>query len=548
MMTTIPDITELVNNLAVPAKHVECRLVKAADTFMLAGRGTWKTSFGGAQYILEKKDEMPGSTGVIVGISYAHLEKNTLPPLKAAFIKDGLIEDEDFVIGKKPPIHFDKPLLGLVGNGYKYTICFKNGTIIQLVSLKVMASANGISAQWGYFDEVKFMSKKQLEDEIFPIFRGLDHLFKRCHGYLSKFFTTDKLADPAKIKWLLNKRKQHNPKKVQVVLALQAKLDELNVQLANAGVNASAKLKKQIFEIDERLRKLRQNMVYVVEISAEEVRPIMGETWWKALIRNVTGYQYNVAVLNKDPDKAEVSFYPDFNEQKHVHDIAHDYDPHRPLIIALDYQHEVSPICIAQLTKLLGNESVTLNYVDEVYTLANPTEAPKANGNGSKGQLQEALELFCKRYAMHQRKSVWYVYDATAKGKRVNADRYYETVQRILRLNGWSVIMIDTGRQPGHYQKYIDTKDWLQEKAKKEIPIRINARCEKTIVSINGSPATTIKGETKKDKSAEQEDGIDQSETTHFSDTFDMLNHAVIKLKMVKPTTDKVPLAFGRAA
>jgi hypothetical protein len=547
MIPPIAQTSELIRNLVLPAKHIEIRRVKAADTFLLAGRGTFKTSRGIALYILEKVEEMPGSTGVAVGLSYEHLEKNTLPPLKLAFTDLGLLEGEDYVIGKKPPEHWDQPILGVVNNNYKRTISFRNGTVIQMISLKVLASANGVSAQWGFFDEVKFMKQKQLEDEIYPIFRGLVKLFGNCHGYLSKFFATDKLADPAQIKWLLKKRKLHDPKRVQVILALQAKLDELNIQLENAGQNASVKLKAQIHDIDQRLLKLRSTMTYVVEMSAYDVLPIMGMQWFKALTRNITGYEFEVAIENKDPDKPAVSFYPDFNEAVHVDFSLDDYDPNRSLIISIDYQHEVTPICIAQLPKP-SEQGPVLRYIDEVYTLANPSEPPAANGNGSEGELQEAVELFCKRYQNHTKKLVYYVFDATAKGKRVNADKYYETVQRILKANGWSVVLVDTGRQPGHYQKYIDTKDWLQEKTSKHPRIRINRRCAKTIISINGAPATTLNGETKKNKSAEKEEGIDQSETTHFSDAFDMLNHAVIKLKMIKPKIDKKPLGFGRAA
>lgn len=547
-MTMTPQINEMVKNCVLPAKHIEMRLVKAIETFMLASRGTFKTSRGIALYILEKVAEMPGSTGVGVGLSYEHLSKNTLPPLKLAFIDLGLVENEDFVIGKRPPDHFEHPVLGVVNNNYKNTISFKNGTVVQLISLKVMASANGISAQWGFFDEVKFMKQKQLEDEIFPIFRGLEHLYGKCHGYLSKFFATDKLADPAQIKWLLNKRKLNDPLKIKVVITLQQHLDQLKQQLEAAGINASKKLQKQIDDIDEKLFKLRATMVHVVEISAYDVLPIMGERWFKALTRNITGHEFKVAVENKDPDKPEVSFYPDFKDTYHVHGLKNDYDPGKPLVISIDYQHEVTPICIAQIVKLQPDDPYCLNYCDEVYTLATPIELPRPNGNGSKGELQEAIELFCKRYQGHMKKTVYYVYDSTAKGKRVNADKYYETVQRMLKKSKWSVVMIDTGRQPGHYQKFIDTKDWLLETDARVMSIRINRRCEKTIVSINGAAATTVGQETRKDKNAEKVLGIDQSDTTHFSDAFDMGNHAVLKLKMIKPRSEKNPLGFGRAA
>lgn len=550
--TMINSIDEQVRDLVLPATHVEIRKVKAKDTVLLAARGTFKTSRGIALYIMEMVEQMPGSTGAGIGLSFEHLERNTIPPLRLGFIDLGWIEGVDFIIGKKPPLDWDKPILGVVNNNYKYTISFPNGCIIQLISLKVKASANGVSAQWGFFDEAKFMDEKELASEIFPIFRGLDHLFKTCHGYLGKFFATDKLADPAKIKWLLKKRKKNNPKKLQVILALQAKLEELLIQQENAGINVSERLQKEINEVDQRLLQLRSNMTHVWEISAIEVRPIMGEDWWKALIRNVTGYELRIAIFNEDPDKPEKAFYPDFNEKRHVHFLDDDYQPNKPIIMTPDYQQSVSPIILSQIVyEIKIAPRPCLNYFDEVYTLANPTEAPAKNGNGSKGELQEAVQLFCKRYAHHQKKVVYYIYDATAKGRRVNADKYYETVQRELKKHKWSVVLIDTGRQPGHYQKFLDTKDWLQEKKEKELLIRINRRCEKLIISINGTGAMEVSGETKKDKRAEDTNkfpGIDQSETTHFSDTWDMTNHGVIKLKMVRPRAEKNPVGFGRAA
>lgn len=548
MMNEILD--EQIRPHQLPAKHVEIRMVKAKDTFLLAARGTFKTSRGIALYIMEKVEEMPGSTGAGIGLSFEHLERNTLPPLRLGFIDLGWIEGVDFVIGKKPSEDWDQPILGVVNNNYKYTISFPNGCVIQLISLKVKASANGVSAQWGFFDETKFMDEKELTSEIFPIFRGLGKMFSHCDGYLSKFFATDKLADPAQIKWLLKKRKKNNPKRVSIILALQTMLDKKRVQLESAGINASAKLRKEIYQLEQKLLKLRSNMVYLWEISALEVRPIMGEDWWKALIRNITGYEYRIAVLNNDPDKPEKSFYPDFDEQKHLHSLPNDYNPNKPIILAGDYQQSVSPLGLSQIIPLPGKDRVCLNFFDEVYTLGNPVEKPAANGNGSKGELQEAVELFCKRYQNHQKKLIYYIFDATAKGRRVNADKYYETVQKVLLKHRWKVVLVDTGRQPGHYQKFLDTKDWLQEKGK-SLLITINRRCEKMIISINGSGTIEVNGETKKDKRAEDMNkfpGLDQSETTHFSDVFDMTLHGVLKLGMVKPRISRNPLAFGRAS
>lgn len=192
--------------LELPAPHILSRMIDANETYFLAARGTWKTTNIIAFYILHKVYQMPGSSGVIVGLSFEHLGDNTIPPLLHSWAENGILHGEDYVYALKPPDEWDKPHLGVINGKYDHCITFKNGTVIHLVSLKKKASANGISAQWGVFDEAKFMKEKNLVDEIFPIFRGNEKHFQHMHCYLSKLFATDKLADPVKIKWLLKKK------------------------------------------------------------------------------------------------------------------------------------------------------------------------------------------------------------------------------------------------------------------------------------------------------------------------------------------------------
>jgi hypothetical protein len=157
-----------------------------------------------------------------------------------------------------------------------------------------------------------------------------------------------------------------------------------------------------------------------------------------------------------------------------------------------------------------------------------------ANGNGKVGGLSMAVQMFCDRYKHHPTKRVFYVYDHTAVGRRVDADRYADMVISILKRNRWSVHPIYSGQAPLHYQKYEDTKKTLTGDA--PITITINAdRCPKTIESIQGAVATTINGKTEKHKGNEKDATIDQSTTTHFSDVVDQINHAVIKQRKIKP-------------
>jgi hypothetical protein len=347
------------------------------------------------------------------------------------------------------------------------------------------------------------------------------------------------LADPGQLEWLLKKRDLVDKDKVQDIITVQLEVNKLK-GLLNRSVKdkEKEKLKVDIFELEKILNEERRNMVYVAEINCYDVLPFLGEAWLRSAKRNCksTGV-WDVAYENKDPDKPAESFYPSFDDNIHVYDTegSEDININAAFIIAIDYQHTVAPIPVSQIGPLPGQTVKSLNYVDYVYSLY-----PEG--------LRDAVRKFCDRYSHHARKRVNYVYDHTAIGKRTDADEYYVIVKDELKKCGWTVVDIYTGQAPGHFQKYNDTKDWMEEKDPKTLPIRIHrTRCAKLIKSIKGAPAKTSAGKTEKDKRYENTTkypDLDQSETTHPSDAFDMTNDAVLKHKLIKSTELTIPLAF----
>jgi hypothetical protein len=528
-------------NFTIPAKHMEIRLVRALETYLLGSRGSLKTTLGCALYCIDMIYEMPRSTGVIVVPNYEHFDKNTFEPLLKGWARLGYKADEHFVIDKRPQESWPKPYDFEGAKKYDRVISWHNGTVIKIISLARIGAANAVSAQWGFFDELKFMKSTSLE-EVFPIFRGNEEYFGESSCYLSKFFATDKLADPAEIEWILNKRNLVDHRKVESIIPVQLHVNYLKTQLVDIPQSKQAPIKKQIFELERRLKLDRANLVYVAEINCYDVLPILGNKWLnsqKTLCKSKRTWE--VAFENKDPQKPGESFYPLFDESIHTYNTVgtEDIDLSRPFIISSDYQHTVAPIPVAQIGKLPGMTSNSLNYIDYIYSLY-----PEG--------LRDAVKKFCDKYINHLTKRVYYVYDHTAIGKRVDADEYFTIVKKELIANKWKVIDRFTGQAPGHYQKYSDTSDWLEHKDAADLPIRMHAvRCRKLIKSITGSPAKTTAGKTEKDKKYESTStypDLDQSETTHGSDAFDMINDAVLKQKLIKASPQRIPLAFGGKA
>jgi hypothetical protein len=533
-----------IKNIALPEEHIRLQKIAAAEAYLLAGRGTFKTTKAIPLFVKRMVYSMPGSTGMMCGLSFEDMGNNTVNPFLGGLAELGYFEGQHYVIGKRPPSNWDKPFLGILNNHYARVMSWHNGTVMYLVSMEKKAPANGLSVQWGVFDEVKFQDERKLIDKIFPTFRGNEQ-FQHLSCYLSKLFVTDKEADPAQIKWLLDKRKLVDHELIEMILTYQDDLDGLLEMYdhPDASKTFQKELQREIISLEEDLNEMRKGLVYVSEINIEDVRPYLSKEWYADKRRNSSPRLWKVVYMNEDPETAGDTFYPNFSKPVHTHERADDVDRNRAFIITADYQHSVAPIAIAQLSKLSWHDDITLNYVDEVYTLPDPTEKDiQENGNGSKGSLAEAVQLFCDRYKLHGKKVVYYVYDHTAKGKRINADEYFKIVSKILRKNKWSVVMVYSGKAPEHYFKYSNTAEWLKHEDANVPAILINARrCPKMITSITNAAAKTTNGKTEKNKDYEnttQWPGMDQSETTHFSDCFDMKNHAVLFLKKIKHNTN----------
>lgn len=548
----MPVIAQPIKQIILPEKHILIRKIRAQLTLLLGCRGSFKTTKALPLFVSDMVYSMPRSSGMICGISFEDMNNNTINPFLGGLAELGIHEGDRYVFGKKPPAHWDTPFLGVLNGKYDRVMSWHNGTAVNMVSMEKKAPANGLSVQWGFFDEIKFQDERKLIDKIFPTFRGNESAltpdgvrFDQLSCYLSKFMATDKEADPAQIKWLLDKRKQVDHDLVELILRYQEELDELleYYNHPDAPKTFKKELLPEIEELQAELNEMRKGSVYVSEINIEDVRPYLSKQWYDDKKRNSTPRLWKVVYMNEDPETAGETFYPNFSKPTHSYtSMLEDINSSKPFILAPDYQHSVAPITISQLTQLPWRDDITLNYVDEVYTLPEPTEEDiQENGNGSKGSLAEAVQLFCDRYKHHGRKIVYYVYDHTAKGKRVNVDEYYKVVTKILtkKENKWKVVKIYTGKAPDHWSKYTDTSEWLKHSDPSLPAIMINAaRCKKTITSISNAAAKTAEGKTKKNKDYEDTTrypSMDQSETTHFSDSFDMTNHAVLKLRKIKP-------------
>lgn len=497
------------NIIELNRPQILLHLINAGKTYALWGRGTGKTNGGLGPRIMHLFNKMPRAQIGLVTPSYEMAFKQILNNITGFWQNDmGLIEGQDYVIGKKPPDDWEKPIIPVLE--HKYVISFSNGSVMPILSLKVQGSANGFNMQALVGDEGKFFDEKKLK-EIIRAVRGGYKQFGHLAEFQSQWYFSDKYDGD--IEWMLNKRKLQNWDKIKAVIKIQLEINRLIEEDDEANT-------ARIIKLEQILTDARKSLVYVSEASAEENRKILGDKYFADQKEISTTNEYNIAINNNDPDKVENSFYPDMAEQ-HYYNVSNDIDSNKPLMLAADYQWRISPICVAQYGTLPGSNKQSLNFVYSTYAL-HPLG------------LTDAIDQFCNRFKNHINKTVYYLFDKTAVGKSPTVKPFYQVVQERLVYNGWKVMLINMGETPKHDDKFKMISRHLKAESKKP-QIRINGlRNEDLIRSINLSPAIQFYGKTSKDKSSEKNLSIPAVKTTHFSDVFDMIVYACIELELVE--------------
>jgi hypothetical protein len=501
--------------------------VLANDSNLFWSRGTGKTQGAGAPWILHKVEAMPGSCGAIAGQSFADLEAKILKPLFMGFHMLGHELDVHYLYGKKPPAKWKKPLTPIVD--YSRVISFPNGTTIQLISMHQKGSANSNSFQWIYVPEAKFMDARQFRQEVFPTLRGLVREFGLSPWYGAKLLETDKYSPD--IHWLLQKRQLHNEQLVSTVIFYQLTINELKARLPAVSRSTAYKLKQEIAKYETLLAIIRKNLVYVGEANAYDNIANLSPDFIENMRRSLTEYEFNIAILNHDPTRAEHCFYPDRTE-KNLYNHEFDEDVTKPLAIALDNQASISPLVWCQLNDLAVPGMRSLNFLGASYV-----KHPLG--------VRHVIDNFCTYYQDRPCKEVIYFYNHTFVAKSSISKPFFEYVIDCFKENRWKVAAIYTSQAPEQIDKYNRVNFYLRNADPEFPPVMIHKHhCADMLLSMDLAEAMETSSGTKKNKTNERKLEIPQETTTHFSDVFDELVWSILELNLY-PSAQAVPTFVG---
>ena len=145
----------------------------ARDLRVLAARRFGKTDGVIGPRIWAVCDSMPQGAIAFLGASRKQLYARTVPGVIAAIERFyGFKEGVHFGWGKPPK---GTPPCIIRPKSYENCMWFATGHLLHVLSLAVLGSANGMTLCYADGDEMKFVPKKKIDEEVMPAVSGIVH-------------------------------------------------------------------------------------------------------------------------------------------------------------------------------------------------------------------------------------------------------------------------------------------------------------------------------------------------------------------------------------
>lgn len=454
--------------------------------FLKMGRGTGKSTIHG-YFIKEAVDQMPGSTGLFVGPSYKQLKSVILKSIKTGLSFFGILQDVHYVVGRQGK-GFDKPVDS--PDNWHDVLHFRNGTVIQMVSMDLADSGRGFNSDWVGGDEAALFDPVRYQVNVAAANRAKRERYSKS-SLLNAEILSSTVPLTKKGRWFSERE------------AIALKPDN---QATHAYIKASTHWN---------LHNLKEG--YLKE----------------ALETSPSQMHYDAEYGNIDPPSVLNAFYSFFDEDHHTYEKKYSVDY---LFSITDYNARAHDNC-RQDEDLVRGAPITIS-VDPGSNINSLTVWQYLRTLHEERTLKEffvtkphdyddLLVNFDAYYEPHKatNNTVYLRHDAQAHKERDENDKTIsERMEIKLRQLGWRVINVtQKTNNPRHSLKYVLMNEILKESDPRLPKWRINRHnCPNLIISLsNAETEVKSNSEYNKDKSSEQDASILPQHATHLSDTAD---------------------------
>lgn len=436
------------------------QLIGARTTVIVAGRRTGKTDSIAAPYVLKMMQRMPGSTGGIVVPTFKHGLTNTLPGLFAAWERWGYKKGIHYVVGRRPPKSFAKPITE--PEEWENVISFYNGSVAVILSQDRKGAANSLTLSWLLVDEAKFIDPEILNRETIPANGGIKTHFSR-HSFNHSMLILSDMPQSKKGSWFLNYEKDMNPDIIRAIeggVYEQWRQKQKILEMRKKGVEPPSYLRGHLRRLDANINKLRSVATYYREYSSVENVQLLGEQYLRDMKRDLTPLTFQTSIMCQKIGIARDGFYSSMQEDHKYNDSDFEYldnlgydfapeamdcradrdlDRYRPICIGMDYNANINWIVAGQPDERLGR----LNVLKSFYVKY-------------ERKIPALVAEFCQYYAAHRCKMVVFYYDTTALGSNyaVNSIDFRYTIISEFEKHGWTVEAVPLGNPMRHDEKY----------------------------------------------------------------------------------------------
>jgi hypothetical protein len=441
----------------------------------LGGRGTGKTTTeGGEQYQI--LTAMPRSKGFLSSTTYNQLLTKTLPAMEAKWNEIGLLEDEDYVVGRRPPKTWKKPLQP--PRKFENIVSFSNGRCIELLSMDRPDLARGGSYTDGAVDECALVPWEHIARVLLPSLRGYLHQFDTCRFYQSLRLYTSIPWKPSGY-W--------------------------------------------IFDFEQKAKANPKQYKFVESTTWDNV-DVLGEDYIRMLERELPYLEYLVEVMNQRVRKTNDAFYHRFNPDYHTYAVSYLYgegergiittgtaDPHYKPDQLLDITFDFSGWFNCCTTWQEGKQDKrAAEYCLHQFFVKH-----------DEGKVHELVEKVCAHYKDHRYKMVRLWGEPRGHDRRADSiDTIYDTIVRTFKTNGWKAeVRVPAGQVRKHKER-AEYMNMLLAEDNTALPLlRMNdATCKDAIIAMQ---VTEVTADFQKNKTKEKDRMFPQEHAPHFTDGID---------------------------